>query len=89
MPLFGDPAMQYLEALVGAPVLRLSTAEHLANPGDIVVDADTAAHLAADLHVAEWRLDAATGERFAVATELRRLAGRREKPGICVMPSMR
>ena len=62
--LVGDPAVQVLEVLAGTTVLRMVAAEHLAAPGEIVVDAAT---LAADGgEAAAWRPDAAMGERFAV-----------------------
>jgi predicted ATPase/class 3 adenylate cyclase len=65
----GDPAIQYLEALAGATVARVQTAEHLAHPGEIVVDDATAAALGDALRVAEWRADESTGARFAIIEE--------------------
>ncbi|MBP7686437.1 MAG: AAA family ATPase [Thermoflexales bacterium] len=61
----GDPDIQRLDALVGAPATRLATAEQLAGRGETLVDADLARHLGLDVH--EWRT-AETGELFAVIT---------------------
>ncbi|HET9221436.1 MAG TPA: AAA family ATPase, partial [Roseiflexaceae bacterium] len=67
----GDPAVQYVEALAGATVARLQTAEHLTDPGEVVIDEATAAGLGDALRVAAWRLDESTGERFAIVEECR------------------
>lgn len=64
----GDSTIQYLDALAGATVARTSTAEHLANKGDVLLDEVTANTLGKSLTVKEWRIDAESGERFAVAT---------------------
>ncbi|HMA37326.1 MAG TPA: AAA family ATPase, partial [Chloroflexia bacterium] len=70
--LVGDPAVQVLEVLAGGTVQRMAAAEHLAAPGEVVVDASTSAECGVrkpagfPLWVAEWRTDPATGERFAV-----------------------
>jgi len=37
----GDPAIQLIDALAGETVARMAAAEHLANRGEIVVDAQT------------------------------------------------
>ena len=38
----GDPAVQLLDALTGATVARLATAEHLATRGEVLIDTATA-----------------------------------------------
>ena len=62
--LVGDPAIQVLDVLAGATLLRMAAAEHLAAPGEVVVDAATLA--AGGGRASAWRVDPATGERFAV-----------------------
>jgi len=68
----GDPEVQYLDALAGATVVRTSTAEHLANGGDILVDESTVQILGETLTINEWRSDADSGERFALVNGLKR-----------------
>jgi adenylate cyclase len=64
----GDPAVQYLDALVGTTVMRTSTAERLAEKGEVLVDEATVNLLGDSLVIKEWRRDQDQGERFAVAT---------------------
>jgi len=64
----GDPTIQRLDALAGPTVARTAAAEHLARPGDVLVDAPTAAALQEALHLAEWREDPETHERFGVVS---------------------
>jgi predicted ATPase/class 3 adenylate cyclase len=66
----GDPAVQVLDTLAGATIVRLAEAEHLARAGDVVVDTATADQLGGALQVVEWREEAETGARFAVAGAL-------------------
>jgi predicted ATPase/class 3 adenylate cyclase len=73
--LVGDPSIQCLEVLAGAPVNRLGFAEHLARPGDVIVDQATVAALGGDLRVAEWRAAAPTEERYAIVAALTRTSG--------------
>jgi class 3 adenylate cyclase len=61
----GDPSKYQLDALAGATIARLSTAERLATGTEVLVDAQTAGTLAAALTVREWRT-ADSGERYAV-----------------------
>jgi predicted ATPase/class 3 adenylate cyclase len=70
--LIGDPSIQTIDALAGATVQRMVAAEHLAQKGDVIVDAATAAALGDGAQFGEWRVDAASGERFAVLAALRR-----------------
>jgi adenylate cyclase len=67
--LVGDPQTYQLEVLAGEVIDRMATAEHLARAGEIVVDAVTIEALGIqDVHT--WRMDPATGRRFAVLTGL-------------------
>jgi class 3 adenylate cyclase len=59
----GDPEIRLIDALAGATVVRLAMAEHLANPGEILLDQPTVTLLHIPAH--EWR-SADTGERFVV-----------------------
>jgi class 3 adenylate cyclase/tetratricopeptide (TPR) repeat protein len=65
----GDPAIQILDALAGATIARLATAEHLASRGEVLIDKPTANALAAGVSIREWRT-AESGERFAVVNEV-------------------
>jgi class 3 adenylate cyclase/predicted ATPase len=66
----GDPSIQYLDALVGTTVMRTSTAERLAQKGDVLVDESTLKALGDSLTIQEWRQDPDSGEQFAVAAAL-------------------
>jgi len=66
----GDPQIHLIDVLAGETIARLATAEHLAERGDVVVDAACAAALGATARVRGWRSDEATGERFAVLAGL-------------------
>ncbi|MFZ5878513.1 MAG: tetratricopeptide repeat protein [Chloroflexota bacterium] len=65
----GDPSKHQLDALAGATIARLSTAERLADGAEVLIDAQTAAALSAALTVHAWRT-AENGERFAVIDAL-------------------
>ncbi len=65
----GDPAIQLLDALTGATVARLATAEHLATRGEVLIDEATAQSLADVAAISAWRT-ADDGERFAVVGHL-------------------
>jgi class 3 adenylate cyclase/tetratricopeptide (TPR) repeat protein len=65
----GQPTIHYVDALAGATVARTASAEHLAQIGDVLVDATTLNALGELMTVKEWRHDE-SGERFAVASEL-------------------
>jgi adenylate cyclase len=62
----GDPNIQLIDALAGATIARTASAEHLARPGEILVDGATADRLGDTRQAAAWRVDVQTGERFAV-----------------------
>lgn len=69
--LVGDPAIQQMDALAGETLVRMTQAEHVAERGEVVVDAATAALLGAGLEVAEWRQGESPDDRFAVVGGLR------------------
>jgi len=64
----GDPAIQRLDVLTGAPLARAAAGEHLTRPGEVLIDQPTATALGDTVAIAEWRGDEETGERFAVLT---------------------
>src|SRR5262245_16768699 len=68
----GLPEYGYEDVLGGQTLDRMAEAEHHAQPGEIVLDAETLAYLPGALSVAEWR------EGFAVMDRLLRPA--RPKP---------
>jgi class 3 adenylate cyclase/tetratricopeptide (TPR) repeat protein len=69
--LAGDPALGRVDALAGATLDVLSVAEHLADPGEVLLDGPTAAALAAQIEVAEWRAHSPTRVEVAVVAGLR------------------
>jgi predicted ATPase/class 3 adenylate cyclase len=66
----GDPAIQLLDVLAGATLDEMSSAEHHAERGDVVLAPSAAAQLQGAVEIREWR----EGEdgRFAVVDRLRR-----------------
>jgi adenylate cyclase len=66
--ILGDPSIRYMDALVGTTVMRTSTAEHLANKGEILVDEATVLALGDSMGIQEWRQAHDSGERFAAAS---------------------
>ncbi len=69
--LIGDPTIQLVDALAGETVYRLSTAEHHAERGEILLDQSAVAVLGGAVNVVEWREDSESGERFAVVDQLK------------------
>ncbi len=69
--LVGDPAIQQIEVMAGAPLVRMAAAEQLATSGEVLLDMPTTAHLGAAIQVAAWRNDPVTGDQFALVTQLR------------------
>jgi class 3 adenylate cyclase/tetratricopeptide (TPR) repeat protein len=65
----GDPTIQLLDALAGATVSRLATAEHIAARGEVLMDVSTANALAGIIAIKAWRT-AENGERFAVVEQI-------------------
>jgi class 3 adenylate cyclase/tetratricopeptide (TPR) repeat protein len=82
----GDPNIQLIDCLAGATVARMAEGEHLANKGEILLDAASLASLGAQATLAEWRMASETGESFAVLTALTPLAAALEsKPFITTL----
>lgn len=65
----GDPTFQRMDTLAGSTVVRLSTGEHLAKQGEILLDEPTVNDLEKAITICEWR-SAETNERFAVLNDL-------------------
>ena len=81
----GDPAIQCLDALAGVTVTRTATGEHLAKPGDVLVDEETARAAGDELLISEWRTTEDSGERFGVlasAGSAQRAADSRPIPAV-------
>ncbi|HMA38078.1 MAG TPA: tetratricopeptide repeat protein [Chloroflexia bacterium] len=68
--LVGDPALQVFEVLAGTLLDRLMAAEHLATPGEVVVDPACAQALGIPAPAAAWRTDPETGRHGIVVTAL-------------------
>jgi class 3 adenylate cyclase/predicted ATPase len=68
--LVGDPGIQLMDALAGETLARMAVGEHLANRGEVLVDAQTVECLGEWGQVLEWRTDVETGTRFGVVGEL-------------------
>ncbi len=66
----GDPTYVVRDVMAGQTLARMAAAEHLAERGDVIVDVIAAEALGEALHVAEWREDEESGERFAAVTAL-------------------
>lgn len=68
--LVGNPALRVIDALAGNTLVRLANAEHQAQRNEVIVDEITAQNLGKHAEIAEWRVDADTGQRFAVLRAL-------------------
>jgi len=64
--LVGSPEIQLVDTLAGKTIMRLATAERLAQEGEIVLDQATRDAIGANATTCALRLDAATSEQFAV-----------------------
>ncbi|HEX7974714.1 MAG TPA: adenylate/guanylate cyclase domain-containing protein, partial [Anaerolineales bacterium] len=64
----GDPQVHYLDTLAGVTVARSSTAEHLAQKGEVLLDEATVQALGRAVTVREWRGEK-KAERFAVLAQ--------------------
>ncbi len=69
----GDPTVQRLDVLAGTTLDRMATGEHLARPGEVLLDTATVAALGPDAILDEERVDADSGAAF---TLLHRLVAR-------------
>lgn len=65
----GDPALQLVDALAGATMVRLAAAEHAAYKGEVVIGEDVAEIIGEHLELYGWRTD--DDARFAVVIGLR------------------
>ena len=70
----GDPQVHYLDTLAGVTVVRNSTAEDLAQKGEVLLDEVTAQALGEAATVREWRT-ANNAERFAVLAQFTAATG--------------
>lgn len=61
----GDPAIQTLDLLGGAPLVRVAAAEHQASAGEVILDEASVTALGAAAQLDAWRLDREHGARFA------------------------
>jgi len=68
--LVGDPGHCILDAMAGEILDRLAAAEHLADTGEVILDAVAVASVGDKLAIRDWRDDRETGDRFAVAAGL-------------------
>ena len=66
----GDPQIQLIDVLAGALVDDLAEAEHMAEPGEIVLDPSALESLGDRVHVIDRRLDSGSGRAFGVVTDL-------------------
>ncbi len=62
----GDPQIQRLDTLAGTTIGRLSRAEQLARPGEVLADGASVEAGAEALVIAGWRVEAETQQRFVV-----------------------
>lgn len=69
--LIGDPGIQLVDVLAGETLYRLADGEHLAQPGEVLLDEPAVAALGEQIEISEWREDAESGESFAVVTRLK------------------
>src|SRR5215207_7710692 len=68
--LIGEPTIQVVDVLAGETLYRLAAGEHHAQRDEVLLDQPAVAALGEKIQVSEWREDAETGERFAVAKRL-------------------
>ncbi|MBN2393776.1 MAG: DUF2791 family P-loop domain-containing protein [Anaerolineae bacterium] len=66
----GDPQIQYIDVLAGAPLRHMSLAEGAARKGEVLLSADTAVNLKDALTITEWRPHPQHGERYAVISAI-------------------
>jgi class 3 adenylate cyclase/tetratricopeptide (TPR) repeat protein len=66
----GDPARQLIDVLAGATLGRVAVGEHLARPGEVLLDAAAAAALGPAARLAEPRTDTESGAAFHVLAAL-------------------
>ena len=65
----GDPEIQLLDVVAGETLARVAAAEHLAQPGDVILDTATFSHVEEQVKAEAWRTDEASNEQFAVISD--------------------
>lgn len=60
-----------VDVVAGRTLDEVASAEHLARPGEIIIATGLADQLAQAITIGEWRVDAATNQRYAVVAEVR------------------
>jgi class 3 adenylate cyclase/tetratricopeptide (TPR) repeat protein len=83
----GDPTVHLIDALAGATISRTSTAEQLAQRGEVILDEATINVLGEALTIKEWREDHGADERFAVVTKFVGEASTPKLPALLRMPA--
>lgn len=68
--LVGDPNIQLVDVLAGATLYRLSTGEHHAERGEVLLDQAAVTALGEQVNIVEWREDSESGESFAIVDGL-------------------
>jgi adenylate cyclase len=66
----GDPQIHLIDALAGATLDRLATAEHQAKRGEVVLDPAALTSLGDQVRVVEWRRDDETGASYGVVDKV-------------------
>src|SRR6185503_10784021 len=66
----GDPQIQLIDVLAGALVDDLADAEHLAQPGEIVLDPSALESLGDRVRLVDRRVDPESGRTFGVVADL-------------------
>ena len=84
--LVGDPDYVVIDTMAGKTLEQMAAAEHHAERGEILLHSSAVAGLGDLLEVAEWREDAATGERFAVVGRLTGPSRKRPGPSLRTTP---
>ena len=85
----GDPAIQLIDVLAGATLDRMAAAEQMAQQGELVLDAPTAALVQEELVVEAWRTKPDTGENpatFAVVSALHTAPAPQRRPALTALP---
>ncbi len=66
----GNEQTRLIDVIAGATLVRLATAEHLANRNEVLIDSVIVNRLAHWLTISEWRQDPDSPERFAVISDM-------------------
>ena len=82
----GDPTIQLIDVLAGATLDRMAATEQMAQQGELLLDAPTAASIADTATITEWRTNPSTAERFAVVTALQHIYAPVEQVPATMLP---